>query len=345
MKKRLTTYAKILLILLGIPAYFAADMYYYAKQAASPTAPKQVVINVLPGQGFQKTVQDLYQNHLIHHPLKFRMMAKWQKLDRKIIAGEYELSTGMTPLTIIEYMTKGIVRLRKLCIPEGYNLSQIADAIEKSGICSKENFMNAVKDAKLISSMEIPVSGFEGYLFPDTYFFSRGVPPEKIISAMVKQFHKTFQDDWKKRADELGLTPHEIITLASIIEKETGIAEERTIVSSVFHNRLKQNMRLASDPTVIYGIEDFNGDITKADLKRPTPYNTYLIQGLPPGPIANPGAESIKAALYPATTDYLYFVAKGDKTHQFSKSLAEHNQAVRKYQLNRNSSRTGADSP
>jgi len=345
MKKRLITTTKILLILLCIPVYFAADLYYYSKQPASPSAANTLIINVAPGQTFQKTVKDLYQNHLINHPLKFILMAKLQKLDRKIIAGEYELSTAMTPVTIFEYMTKGIVRLHKLCIPEGYNLVQIAENIEKSGICSKEKFLAAANDAKLAAAMRIPASGFEGYLFPDTYYFSKGVPPEQIISAMVAQFRKTFQDDWKKRAGELGFTQHEIITLASMIEKETGVAEERAVVASVFHNRLKQNMRLASDPTVIYGIEDFNGNITKADLNRLTPYNTYQISGLPPGPIANPGALSIKAALYPAVTDYLYFVAKGDHTHYFSTSLAEHNQAVKKYQLNQNAGCTGTDRP
>ena len=345
MKKRLVTIIKILLLLLGIPAYFAADLHYYSKQPASPSTPNTLIINVAPGQTFQKTVKDLYQNHLINHPLKFLLMAKLQKLDRKIIAGEYALSTDMTPVTIFEYMTKGIVRLHKLCIPEGYNLAQIAENIEKSGICSKENFINAANDAKLAASMEIPASGFEGYLFPDTYYFSKGVPPEQIISAMVEQFRKTFREDWKKRAAELGFTQHEIITLASMIEKETGVAEERAVVASVFHNRLKQNMRLASDPTVIYGIEDFNGNITKADLNQLTPYNTYQINGLPPGPIANPGAESIKAALYPAATDYLYFVAKGDNTHYFSTSLAEHNQAVKKYQLNQGAGCTGTGRP
>ncbi|MDO9264544.1 MAG: endolytic transglycosylase MltG [Desulfosalsimonadaceae bacterium] len=333
MKKQLIAITKILLIFLIIPAYFVADLYYYANQPASPSAPRALIINVPPGQGFHDTVQELYRNRLINHPLKFKVMAKLQKLDRKIIAGEYELSTGMTPETILEYMTKGIVRLHKLCIPEGYNLSQIAENIEKSEICSKEKFMIAASDAKLAAAMGIPATGFEGYLFPDTYYFSKGVPPEQIISAMVEQFRKTFQEDWKKRAEELGFTQHEIITLASMIEKETGVAEERAVVASVFHNRLKQNMRLASDPTVIYGIDNFNGNITKADLNRSTPYNTYRISGLPPGPIANPGALSIKAALYPAVTNYLYFVAKGDHTHYFSTTLAEHNRAVKKYQL------------
>jgi len=337
MKKQIIRIIKTLLILLAVPAYFAADMYYYAKQPTSPALPEIKVIIVSPGQGFHDTVKDLYQNRLIRHPAKFKFWAKWQKQDRKIIAGEYELSTGMPPVTILEYMTKGIVRLHKVCIPEGYNLLQIAENIEKSGICAKEKFLDEANDPKLAAAMGLPETGFEGYLFPDTYSFSKGVAPKQIIQTMVAQFRKIFTEDWKKRAEELGFTEHEIITLASLIEKETGAAEERSLVSSVFHNRLKQNMRLASDPTVIYGVADFNGNITKADLQRLTPYNTYRINGLPPGPIASPGEESIKAALYPAATNYLYFVAKGDQTHYFSTTLTEHNQAVRKYQLNRKS--------
>ena len=337
MKKRLITITKILLMLLGVPGYFAADLYYYAKQPASLSDSKILIVNVSPGQPFYRTVQVLYQNHLITHPLKFKLLAKMQKLDRKIIAGEYELSTCMTPNTIIGYMKNGVVRLHKLCIPEGYNLSQIGENIEKSGICSKKQFMSAANDPNLAKEMGMPASGFEGYLFPDTYYFSKGIPPARIISTMVKQFRKIFREDWRKRAGELGFTQHEIITLASMIEKETGVAGERALVSSVFHNRLKQNMRLACDPTIIYGIEGFNGNITKKDINRLTPYNTYQIKGLPPGPIANPGVAAIEAALYPAVTDYLYFVAKGDNTHYFSTSLAEHNQAVKKYQLHQGS--------
>ena len=183
--------------------------------------------------------------------------------------------------------------------------------------------------------MQIPAQTFEGYLFPDTYYFSQDVTPKQIITSMVNQFRMTFKDEWEIRAHALGFTMHEIITLASIIEKETGVASERPVIASVFHNRLRKKMRLASDPTVIYGIKVFNGNITKKDLNRLTPYNTYMIRGLPPGPIANPGAESIKAALYPAKTNLLYFVAKFDKTHQFSATLADHNRAVRKYQLKR----------
>ena len=182
--------------------------------------------------------------------------------------------------------------------------------------------------------MGIPGKTVEGYLFPETYFFQKQASAEKIIRAMIGRFKSVFTKEWKNRAQELGFSVHEIVTLASIIEKETGVAKERSIISSVFHNRLEKGIRLASDPTVIYGIENFDGNLTRQDLRTRTPYNTYTNYGLPPGPIANPGKAALEAALYPADTPYLYFVAKPDNTHHFSTTLAEHNRAVRKYQLN-----------
>ncbi len=188
-------------------------------------------------------------------------------------------------------------------------------------------------DASLAKGNGINADTFEGYLFPDTYHFPGDVQAEKIIQAMVKRFHAVFTPEWRTRAETLGFTVHQAVILASIVEKETGDPSERPVISSVFHNRLKRNMRLESDPTVIYGIKNFNGNITRKDLKRKTPYNTYRIKGLPAGPISNPGKESIRAVLYPANTRFLYFVSKKNGTHAFSTNLADHNRAVRQYQL------------
>jgi UPF0755 protein len=187
---------------------------------------------------------------------------------------------------------------------------------------------------EFINQLKIPGMTLEGYLFPDTYFFSKETDCKTLITKMVSTFHKTFNDMWKARAKELDLSVHEVVILASIIEKETGNAKERAVISSVFHNRLKRNMRLESDPTVIYGVSDYHGRIRYKHLRRVTPYNTYKINGLPAGPIANPGALALKAALYPARTNYLFFVSKNDTTHQFSTNLKDHNKAVKKYQLN-----------
>jgi UPF0755 protein len=335
MKKSLIAILTAGLLLAGLFIYVAADLYFYSKKPILRSDRRQIIITVTPGQNFNTIVDDLSHYHLINFPLKFKLIARLKKYDRKIMAGEYALSSSMTPVAILETLTNGKVRLHRLSIPEGFNIKQIAQRVESSGFCGKEGFTKAATDPKFAQKMRIPAQTFEGYLFPDTYLFPKDINAKEIISAMVKQFRMTFRDEWEIRAQTLGFTMHEIVTLASIIEKETGVASERPVIASVFQNRLKRNMRLESDPTVIYGIKNYNGNITKKDLQRLTPYNTYMITGLPPGPIANPGAESIKAALFPAKTNYLYFVAKLDKTHQFSATLTDHNRAVRKYQLRR----------
>jgi len=335
MKKQSFVILTGILILIIIPGYFAADLYYYSITPTNLTKTEHKIFKIPQGQSLNRTVTELHSNNLINSPLKFKLIARLKKYDRRIIAGEYELSETMTPLAILEHLANGNVRLHRLSIPEGFTIEQIASNVEKAGFCDKEDFIKASTDEKFAQTMQIPAKTFEGYLFPDTYFFSKDVSPKQIISSMVGQFKKIFRHEMESLAQENGFTKHEIVTLASIIEKETGAASERPLIASVFHNRLKKKMRLASDPTVIYGIKDFNGNITKKDLNTPTPYNTYIIKGLPPGPIANPGEESIKAALSPAKTTYLYFVSKKDKTHKFSTTLGEHNRAVRKYQLRR----------
>ena len=335
MKKRLIVILMGGLIINGLAAFFCANIYFFANHPADALDPQKIIFKISPGQSFTKITDNLFSQNLISSKIKFKLITRIRKSDRKLIAGEYELSRNMTPLEILKQLTDGSVRLHRLSVPEGFNLHQVAENVEAVGFCDKQSFIRAVRDEGLIRNMKISATSFEGFLFPDTYYFSKDVSPQQIIEAMVARFHEVFLPEWKTRAQEMGFSINEIITLASIIEKETGVALERPIISSVFHNRLKRKMRLATDPTVIYGIKNFNGNLTKKDLQTYTPYNTYMIAGLPPGPIANPGSESIKAALYPAETKYLYFVAKRDKTHYFSSTLSEHNRAVRKYQLRR----------
>jgi UPF0755 protein len=234
---------------------------------------------------------------------------------------------------MLDTFVKGRVKLYRITLPEGVNMNEIAAVLEKAGFCEKNNFLDLCQDRSFIQSLGIKSITLEGYLFPDTYFFPKHSPCKKIITAMVEHFKLIFTQAWQDRAAELKLSVHDIVTLASIIEKETGDATERPLIASVFHNRLAKNMRLESDPTVIYGIKDFDGNIKRKHLKTVTPYNTYQIRGLPMGPIANPGAASLAAALYPAQTQYLFFVSKKDTTHKFSRTIQEHNRAVRKYQL------------
>ncbi len=334
MKKRLLYVFILISLCLVICAVLVTDLWIYANNPAAAES-GEVLIYVKPGQSFSATAKMLYEKRLIQSPFRFNLIARYKGYDKKLQAGEYLLSGSVSPVKLLEKLVNGEVKLHKITIPEGYNISQIAELAADAGFGEKTEFIAAATDAAFAREKGIEADTFEGYLFPDTYFFPRGTKSRQIITTMVDRFQTVFKPEWKDQGQAHGLTIHQVITLASIIEKETGVASERPIISSVFHNRLKKRMRLESDPTVIYGIKNFNGNLTRKHLATKTPYNTYRIKGLPRGPIANPGLESMHAALYPANTPYIYFVSKKDKTHQFSTNLKDHNKAVRKYQLRR----------
>jgi UPF0755 protein len=333
LRKALLIIGSVLFVVIGIAAGLFFELKTFASTPANTSSPEPVVINVSQGQTLNKTADLLYRKNIIKNAAKFALIARLKGYDKQLKAGEYLLSAAMTPLQLLDVMVKGTVKLHKLTIPEGYNLFQIADLVEAANLGDKTDFIRAATDPARVRQSGLEGDTFEGYLFPETYFFPKDVTVDRIISAMVKRFWSVFIPAWQERAKQLGLTVHQVVTLASIIEKETGAAFERPIISSVFHNRLKKKMRLESDPTVIYGIENFDGNLTRKHLTTPTPYNTYKIRGLPIGPIANPGVAALEAALYPDSTDYIYFVSRRDNTHEFSTNLKQHNRAVRKYQL------------
>ena len=253
-----------------------------------------------------------------------------------IKAGEYQLTSRMNMLHLLDTLQQGKVLCHKVTIPEGYVIRQTAELLAGQDLVNKEKFIKAAGDQKLAKEFGLQADTLEGYLYPDTYYFSKGLSEKSIITTMVERFKSIIQPEWKKRCRKMGFTLHQIVTLASLIEKETYKKEEKPIISAVYHNRLQDGIRLQCDPTVIYTLENFNGNLTKKDLLIDSPYNTYRQYGLPPGPIANPGEESIRAALYPAEKDYRYFVSKNNGSHQFSRTLKEHNRAVFKYQKRRN---------
>jgi len=332
----ITSTALLLVFLTFLSIYL--DLIFYSDRAAGGQ-PQKKIITIKRGQSFAVTTQYLHQEGLIKSPFRFRLLARIKGADKRIQAGEYLLSSDLSPNKIMETMVVGKVRLYKFTIPEGYNLKQIAAIISAAGFVTQEEFLKAATDPVFVRQMNIPAETFEGYLFPDTYYFPKGASTPDLITAMVERLHSLFSDPWKERTAENGHSIHEVLTLASIIEKETGAPFERPLISSVFHNRLRKGMRLETDPTVIYGLKDFNGNLTRKDLRTPTPYNTYKIKGLPPGPIASPGLAAIEAALYPAETDYLFFVSKKDSTHHFSTNFKDHERAIRKYQLRRRKKR------
>lgn len=319
----------------ALGTYLWLHSNFFAPYDRGQTATKTFEIE--KGWNIKKISRKLEENGLIknwwsvYYLSRIKAQAGGEK-NFKILSGEYALSPSQTPAEILSKVLNGEVIYYEVTIPEGTTDAELPQLLTKTGIVSLEDVVSVLNDKQLLSSLNIPAPTLEGYLFPETYRFTRADTALTMINQMAQEGAKRRTKEMYERAIELGFTFHQILTLASIIEKETGAAEERPKISSVFHNRLKLNMPLQSDPTVIYGIENFNGNLTKDDLAQPGPYNTYVNVGLPPTPICNPGSDAILAALYPEETEFLYFVAKGDGTHAFSASYEQHRKAVDQYQ-------------
>lgn len=327
----------LLLVLLIAAAVAGIAAHQIIKWAQEPAVsarlhPPSKVVNIPDRTSFQQVAALLEREEIIRSRLAFVWLARYQSADRKVQAGEYELNPSMTPAEILSRLTVGQVVLHPILIPEGLTMVQIADIFGQQGLMERQEALRLMKDPAFISSLGIEADTLEGYLYPDTYKFPKGVRPKEVITTMVEHLRQVYGPELEARAQELKMTQHEVLTLASVIEKESGSSGEREEISAVFHNRLKRHIPLQSDPTVIYGLPNYDGNIHKKDLLSPSPYNTYRVAGLPPGPIANPGIQAIRATLYPSSSRALYFVSKNDGTHQFSATLAEHNEAVEKYQ-------------
>jgi UPF0755 protein len=333
--RRAIVFALGILFLIGV--FCVIGFRYYLVSPAKKGGPNQL-FSLREGSTLNEVAGELERKQLITSKGLFLLWARLMGYSRDIKAGEYRLNSGMPPLKILDILNKGAVITHSVTIPEGFTRNQISKLLQKKALVDKDEFLRLTGDPDIARRYDISEPDLEGYLYPDTYQFGRGLSTMAIIDVMLKRFREMVAP-FREKAEQLGISMEELVILASIVEKETGRAEERPIIASVFLNRLKRKMRLESDPTVIYGLQDFNGNLTKNDLAKPTPYNTYVIRGLPPGPIANPGQEAIKAVLYPAKTSYLYFVSKNDGSHYFSKTLLEHNEAVRMYQKNKRTRR------
>lgn len=330
MKILLRLIIAMVLIIVGAAAWAWIEIQRFAQQPAGGEG-AMVVIDVAPGTGFNAFSAQLQRHGIIASPMRFKILARIQGDDKQVKAGEYGLAATMTPREILDTVVNAKVLLHRLTIPEGYTIDQIATEVENLGLSDADIFKQLAHDPEMLAELTLEGPSLEGYLFPDTYYFPRHATARSMITKMVQNFRDQFSEAWHERARELNLSLHELVTLAAMIEKETGHPSERPLIASVFHNRLRRNMRLESDPTAVYGIENFDGRITRQHLQAETPYNTYRIRGLPLGPIANPGRASLEAALYPAESDYLFFVSKKDGSHHFSTTYAEHNAAIRKY--------------
>ena len=255
----------------------------------------------------------------------------------KLKAGEYEFPKNMSTIGIIRKMERGERNIYTLKIVEGYNLYNVADMIRNAKIMGKDDFMRLANNQEFLKRLGIKADSLEGYLAPDTYYYSKEIDVDKFIEKIVQRTFKLFEkEEAGTRRQASSMSIHEVLTLASMIEKEAKMKDEKPLISAVFHNRLKRGMSLDCDPTVIYGTGAFSSPITKSDLITYTPYNTYSFKGLPKGPICNPDKSSIQAALNPAPVDYLYFVSRNDGTHVFSKDMTAHNKFVNMYQRGKN---------
>ena len=314
--------------------WIVIGLFYY--QASRPASEKNqtMIFEIQPGMTLKQVALELSRQGLIRSSSAFQAITYIQAKQKQVMVGEFSLSPSMPPSKILLQITSGKTILHPVTIPEGYRITEIATLLHSEGLADKEFFIRQTRDKSLIRPLGIPADSLEGYLFPETYHFSKFTPEKKIVQKMVDTFREqVLIPQLLMSAKKSSLSWHEIITLASLIEKETGLDSERKIISSVFHNRLRKNMRLQTDPTVIYAMEKFDGNIRKRDLKIDSLYNTYRYKGLPPGPIANPGLKSIVAAISPIKSDHLYFVSRQDGSHHFSSTLIEHNRAVQKYQL------------
>jgi UPF0755 protein len=285
--------------------------------------------------GVRQVARALERAGLIRDARAFSLLARNQGSERVIHAGENGLSPSMTTQQILALILSGQVRTYAVSLPEGIRATEIATRLESAGLADAATFLATVTDPAFVHSLGIEADSLEGYLFPETYRLPRNLSPTTIARVLVDQFEAVWREI-EPRAAATALSRHQIVTLASIVEKETAAPEERPLIAAVFLNRLARGMRLETDPTVIYGIADFDGNLKKSHLRdENNPYNTYQIAGLPPGPIASPGIEALEAVVKPADSDYLFFVSRNDGTHRFSRTYREHVNAVNQYQKNR----------
>lgn len=322
----------LLLVFVGSGLYAYYKSYLNSPGPIPQLEAQDVIVTIPKGSSVKSIAAILDSNSVIRNDLRFLILAKISGYSTKLQAGEFQLPYGKKPLEILELLASAKPVSYSITIPEGLNAKEIAKIFAEGNWCEEARFLQLVHDPEVIE--EFGLTGgksLEGFLFPDTYLFTKDVHgADKVVSILLSRFKKVW------REEIAGLTPapdvDKTVILASIVEKETADPSERPLIAGVFHNRLKRGMRLQSDPTVVYGVANYNGVITKKHLRTPSPYNTYTLPGLPVGPISNPGREAITAVLHPQPSSNLYFVSKNDGTHQFSANLSAHNRAVQKYQ-------------
>ncbi len=327
--------AKAALVLAQI-AVLGGWVWLYLESRSPAGARGAVLFEVAKGKAVRAIAADLRAAAVVRKKTLFLLSYDLFYAPRNVKAGEYELPKGGRIRDVLDKLIEGKVLLHPVTVPEGLTGAEIGERFIAAGFGDRDAFGSAFRDTADIALWDAKAKNLEGYLYPETYLLPKGLPAAEIVLRMTAQFKNVFGAAERAHAAELRMSLREVVTLASLIEKETALPEEKKLVSAVFHNRLRLGMKLECDPTILYALRlqgPRAGRLRTKDLKYDSPYNTYLYAGLPPGPIANPGRESLEAALYPAAADYLYFVSRNDGSHQFSRTLFEHNRAVKKYQL------------
>ncbi len=303
------------------------------RQSRPVTLPKPVLVDIAPGTGATNIARRLASAGVLRSPWPFLAWHFLRPTRQVLQAGEYEFSGQISPFQVYRKLVRGDIHYHLLTIPEGYTIFETAVAVGRSGLATADAFLDAARDPAAIADLAPRAATLEGFLFPDTYRFPKHVTARQIAQTMVARFRQVYAQ-LSRLHGQRGKRVHEMITLASLVEKETGEPDERALVAGVYQNRLDKGLLLQCDPTVIYAAilaGNYRGTIYQSDLKRDHPYNTYVRPGLPPGPVASPGRAALEAALSPALTEYLYFVSDAEGGHIFSRTLSEHNRQVTAY--------------
>jgi UPF0755 protein len=332
--KRIVLGTFLILLLAGLAC--GAWLYSAVGRPYKGYAEAETFVEIAPGSSPRAMGRSLADAGVVANPAVFRIAVWARGAGRRLQAGEYRFDTPLSPYDVVDKIVRGDVYLRPITFPEGLTLKQMGAIFEERGFDSQREFLAAASRPDAVRELDAAATDLEGYLFPDTYTLPRRTTAEQLVARMVARFDKALTPEMRKQAAAQGMTVRQLVTLASLVEKETARTEERPLVAAVYANRLKIGMGLQCDPTVIYALEragKYSGNLTRADLQFDSPYNTYRYAGLPPGPIAAPGQASLDAAANPADVPYLYFVSRNDGSHAFATTLDEHNRNVREWQL------------
>ena len=336
MKKLVATAVAVVLLAGALAAYGAKRLYDRADEAFRGYEGAEVFVDIRPGTSTRGIGRQLVASGVVRDETTFRIALWRSERARGLQAGEYRFAAPRSAMAVVGAIAAGRVHLLPITFPEGLTRREMAERFGRSGFGSAEAFLAASARVDLVADVDPDAPDLEGYLFPETYSLPRGATAGDLVEAMVAQFHRVFDADLRARAAARGLGVREVVTLASLIRRETGLDEERPIVSAVFNNRLDRRMLLQCDPTVIYALQLaglYDGNLTRENLRFDSPYNTYVYPGLPPGPIGAPNAADLRAAVEPADVPHLYFVSRNDGSHVFADTLREHNRNVREYQI------------